>query len=175
MLVCSQATDVETDFEIPPVLGYPELMALLGLYVLSQGKIDLAVVETGMGGERDSTNIIQTPVATGITTLGVDHVKVLGNDICSIAWHKAGIFKPGSPDYTVEQDSSALLILKERSLERSTRNGLCIVTDVVAREYGVRVQPDMPYQRQNASLAIVLADTCLKTINPSFSMTSKLA
>jgi folylpolyglutamate synthase len=47
----------------------------------------------GVGGEYDSTNIVENPVVCGITALGLDHVNVLGNTIGEIAWHKSGIIK----------------------------------------------------------------------------------
>ncbi len=47
----------------------------------------------GVGGEYDSTNIIEKPVVCGITALGLDHVSILGNTIDQIAWHKSGIIK----------------------------------------------------------------------------------
>lgn len=55
--------------------------------------MDCAILEVGVGGEYDSTNIIEKPVVCGITALGLDHVSVLGNTIDQIAWHKAGIIK----------------------------------------------------------------------------------
>jgi folylpolyglutamate synthase len=58
-----------------------------------QENVDVAILEVGVGGEYDSTNIIENPIVCGITALGLDHVTVLGNTIDSIAWHKAGIIK----------------------------------------------------------------------------------
>lgn len=55
--------------------------------------MDCAILEVGVGGENDSTNIIERPVVCGITALGLDHISVLGDTIDKIAWHKAGIFK----------------------------------------------------------------------------------
>lgn len=51
------------------------------------------VLEVGIGGEYDSTNVIEKPVVCGITALGLDHVSVLGETLDKIAWHKAGIMK----------------------------------------------------------------------------------
>lgn len=58
-----------------------------------QEKVDVAIFEVGVGGEYDSTNILENPIVCGITALGLDHVSVLGNTLESIAWHKAGIIK----------------------------------------------------------------------------------
>jgi folylpolyglutamate synthase len=55
--------------------------------------VDVAIVEVGMGGEYDPTNVVEKPTVCGVASLGYDHMRVLGNTIESIAWHKAGIFK----------------------------------------------------------------------------------
>ena len=58
-------------------------------------QVDAAVLEVGVGGAYDSTNIVPKPVVTGVTALGIDHVSVLGHTIAEIAWQKAGIYKVG--------------------------------------------------------------------------------
>lgn len=58
------------------------------------------------------------PTCTGVTSLGIDHVTVLGNTLESIAWHKGGIFKEGVAALTVEQPSGALEVLRQRAEER---------------------------------------------------------
>jgi folylpolyglutamate synthase len=155
--------------------GYPGFLTLLAFYIFVKEDVDVAVVETGLGGENDSTNIISRPSATGIASLGLDHTNVLGNDIRSIAWHKGGIFKPQAPAFTVEQEEPAMVILRQRSSERNVAGGLKIVTEDVARDFGVEVYPDMPYQRRNASLAICLAEAAIMELEPGFTMTSKHA
>jgi folylpolyglutamate synthase len=162
------------DLEIS-VPGYPGFLALLGIYTLLREKVDVAIVETGIGGERDSTNIFLRPVATGITTIGLDHVKTLGSTIEEIAWHKAGIFKFRSPAFTVVQDNAALRVLQERARKKRICGKLQIVGEEVTRDYGITIHPDMSYQRSNVALAIMLADTYLKSIDPGFLMTRDLA
>lgn len=56
-------------------------------------KVDVAVVEVGIGGTHDSTNIIEHPVVCGVTSLGYDHTDILGPTLADIAWHKGGICK----------------------------------------------------------------------------------
>ena len=53
----------------------------------------MAILEVGIGGEYDSTNIIPQPLVTGVTSLGLDHVLVLGKTLPEIAWQKGGIYK----------------------------------------------------------------------------------
>lgn len=72
---------------------YFRYLTLVALHAFIQEKVDCAILEVGVGGEYDSTNIIEKPIVCGITALGLDHVSVLGNTIDQIAWHKAGIIK----------------------------------------------------------------------------------
>ena len=94
------------------------------------------------------------PTVTGITSLGIDHVQVLGNTIEEIAWHKAGIMKTGSPAYTVWQPEGAMQVLKRRAEERQVKLrevsiGRCL------REVDIELDED--FQKRSASLAIILA------------------
>ena len=65
----------------------------MAFHVFLDKKVDATVLEVGIGGTYDSTNIVPDPIVTGITTLSIDHIKVLGNTIKDIAWQKSGIFK----------------------------------------------------------------------------------
>lgn len=69
----------------------------LALLWFVEAQVDVVVLETGMGGRLDSTNIFPTPLVTAITNIGLDHQQFLGNDIRSIAAEKAGILKDGVP------------------------------------------------------------------------------
>lgn len=165
----------QQELESPSVPGYPGFLALLAIYIFISEKVDVVVLETGIGGERDSTNIFPRPAATGITTIGLDHTNVLGNTVEQIAWHKAGIFKHGSPAFAIVQDEAVLKVLRSRAVEKQIAGELQIVTDQKALEYNVRVSPNMHYQKLNASLAISLAESYLKSEDPEFSMTGDVA
>ena len=80
--------DVPTEFEI---------ITALGMLWFAEEKCDIVVLEVGLGGTLDSTNVIDPPECAVITALGMDHVKELGPTIADIAAAKAGIIKPGSP------------------------------------------------------------------------------
>lgn len=76
----------------------------MSFHVFLKERGDAAIYEVGVGGELDSTNIIPNPIATGITTLGIDHVATLGDTVEQIAWHKAGDFsKMEVAAFSVEQ------------------------------------------------------------------------
>lgn len=74
-----------------------ELLFAMGMVVFAKEKVEYAIVETGLGGRLDATNMIETPIATVITTIGLDHTEVLGDTIEKIAFEKAGIIKPYIP------------------------------------------------------------------------------
>lgn len=154
----------------PPIPGYPGFLTLLAIYVFIREKTNVAIIETGLGGETDSTNVFRHPIAVGITTLGLDHTHNLGNTIEDIAWHKAGIFKKGTTAFTVVQEDAALNVLHKRAKEIGVSGELNIVTDEVVRSQGLTVKPDMYFQRLNASLAISLATTYLASVDSDFSM-----
>jgi dihydrofolate synthase/folylpolyglutamate synthase len=76
-------------------LSYAEAWAALSLSWFAKRHVDVAVVEVGAGGRFDTTNVVD-PLVSVITSVGLDHVVSLGPTIADIAWHKAGIIKPGS-------------------------------------------------------------------------------
>jgi len=73
--------------------GYFRFITLLAFHFFLKNKVDATILEVGVGGTYDSTNIVPRPIVTGITALGIDHVNVLGGTLEQIAWQKSGIFK----------------------------------------------------------------------------------
>jgi len=96
-----------------------EIMTALAFMHFVDMKVDIGVIETGLGGRLDSTNVIK-PKVIGITSLSIDHKQQLGNTIDSIAKEKAGIFKSGVPAITVEQEPAAMRVLKSEALAIKT-------------------------------------------------------
>ena len=80
-------------------------------------QVDTSIIEVGVGGEYDGTNIIPKPTCVGVTSLGMDHLEDLGTTLESIAWHKGGIFKSGVAAFTVQQPPTALDVLRRRARE----------------------------------------------------------
>lgn len=80
-----------------PELSFFEVATLTAFVAFAEAKVDLAVVEVGIGGRLDATNVLPSPLATGITTIAFDHMDRLGNSLTEIAREKAGIVKPGVP------------------------------------------------------------------------------
>ena len=75
----------------------------------------MAILEVGLGGRLDATNVVRRPVITAVTRLDYDHVQVLGDTLTLIAGEKAGIFKRGVPCVTTPQEEEAMAALKERA------------------------------------------------------------
>jgi len=96
-----------------------EIMTALAFMHFVDMKVDIGVIETGLGGRLDSTNVIE-PKVIGITSLSIDHKQQLGNTIDSIAREKAGVFKSGVPAITVEQEPAAMRVLKSEALAIKT-------------------------------------------------------
>lgn len=148
---------------------YARYLTLMALHVFLREGVDVAVLETGVGGEYDATNIVGHPVATGISTLGVDHVFVLGDTVDKIAWHKAGIIKPGpdTANFAVEQPAfpSTEEVLRRRAEEKGADLQILGVDRRLAAS-GVQVRPDAAFQKRNASLAVALAEAALRRVDP---------
>ncbi|OJD22911.1 hypothetical protein ACJ73_05737 [Blastomyces percursus] len=165
----------EIDIKVPSIPGYPGFLALLAIYIFIHEEVDVAVIETGIGGETDSTNVFRSPVVTGITTIDLDHLGTLGSSIEEIARHKAGIFKKGCLAFTVEQSEIVLKTLCNRAHEVQILGELKVISDQIVQDYGISVDPNMYYQRSIASLAISLANAYLRSTGPDFVMTKALA
>ncbi|RHZ43372.1 LipA and NB-ARC domain protein [Aspergillus thermomutatus] len=112
--------DVELDSGVARQPRYLQFLALLAFHTFIREEVDAAIFEVHHGGEYDATNVIQNPVVTGITSLGMDHVAQLGPTIETIAWHKAGIFKSGAPAFSVTQEPDPAEVMRKRALDKGT-------------------------------------------------------
>ena len=158
-----------TDASAKPV--YFRFLTLMAFHTYLCEGVDTAIIECGIGGEYDSTNIIQAPTVTGITSLGIDHVAMLGNTIEEIAWHKAGIMKVGAPSFTAPQPQGALKVLQNRAAERS------VPLEVVGHHPDIDHIPlglAADFQKSNASLAIAIASAHLRCVGRPISRGSPL-
>ncbi|CAI4065132.1 hypothetical protein SUVZ_08G2660 [Saccharomyces uvarum] len=139
--------------------GYFKFLTLLSFHTFIQEGCKSCVYEVGVGGELDSTNIIEKPTVCGVTLLGIDHTFMLGDTIEEIAWNKGGIFKPGAPAFTVEeQPPKGLEVLQERAEERKTT---LTEVPVFKQLQNVKLGIAGEFQKSNASLAVMLASEVL--------------
>jgi dihydrofolate synthase / folylpolyglutamate synthase len=138
--------DLVADWEPHPT--FFEVTTALALKYFSQANIDVAILETGIGGRLDATNAVQSDVAV-ITSIGFDHEEWLGNTLAQIASEKAGIIKPGTPVVCAPQQGEAEEIIRARAAE-------CAASmELVARLYEkTPLALAGAHQKQNAALAV---------------------
>lgn len=145
---------------------YFKFLTILMFHVFLEANVDVAIIEVGIGGELDSTNILRNPVCVGVTSLGLEHTSLLGNTLEEIAYQKSGIFKPHAAAFTVPQPEPAMHVLRKRVVERKCRD-LQIVPMVQDREWNdVFLSADIDIsgvQQQNALLSISMALEWMKS------------
>ena len=141
--------------------GYLQLLTLTSVHAFKNEAVDVAIYEVHAGGRKDATNVFERPVACGFTTIGLDHIDLLGNTIQSITWHKSGVMKSGRPAYSVIQEAAATEVLEKEAAELDCP--LEFVDTYARLPEHPRLR--MPVQKQNASLAIQLASAYLGTLN----------
>ncbi len=135
----------------------------MALHAYVHEGVDSAVIECGIGGEYDTTNIITGPTVTSITSLGIDHTSMLGSTLSEIAWHKAGIFKPGSVAFTAPQREEAMEVLKQRATEKGVDVHVVDLHPSLANG-SVRLGLSADFQKINASVAIATAAAHLRAL-----------
>jgi dihydrofolate synthase / folylpolyglutamate synthase len=98
-------------------LTFFEIGTALGFLHFLRRRVDFAVVEVGLGGRFDSTNVCEPEVAV-ITSISLDHTQMLGNTLAKIAFEKAGIIKPGVPTISAVRDPEARQVIEQACRER---------------------------------------------------------
>lgn len=157
----AQAEQTPQDVPTKPV--YFRYLTLMALHAYLKEGVDSAVIECGIGGEFDSTNILTKPTVTAVTSLGIDHTAMLGSTLPEIAWHKAGIFKTGSIAFTAPQKESALTVLRERAAEKSIDLHVVDIHPDLATNK-IKLGLSAEFQKINASVAIAAAAAHLRAL-----------
>ena len=156
----------EADLGMP---AYFRFLTLLGFRIFTERAVDAVVLEVGLGGRLDATNVIRRPAVCGVTSLGLDHVEVLGDTVGKIAREKAGIFKPHCPAITSPQVPEAMQALERRAAEV---DGCSLTTARPLREWRtpsgdpIRLGLAGKHQELNAALAIELMRTWTRRTSP---------
>jgi len=140
-----------------------EVTTAMAFYHFNNNDVDIAVIETGLGGRLDSTNVVN-PSLTVMTPISLDHRDILGNTIEKIAKEKAGIIKRGVPLITANQVNNVLKILEKRVREKESVMHICPNPESVKLSSGgttfevngnnFNTSLIGEYQAQNAALAI---------------------
>lgn len=139
-----QLTDLEPTFF--------EFVTMLALMYFAGRKCDLVILETGLGGRFDSTNIVE-PLLCAITPISLDHQAWLGNTLPEIAAEKAGIIKPGVPVVAADQESEAMTVLRDVAAAMGSPFHECGPEQVVSSD----LTGFPSSHRQNAALATKIA------------------
>ncbi|MEM6458621.1 MAG: folylpolyglutamate synthase/dihydrofolate synthase family protein [Planctomycetota bacterium] len=114
-----QIASVEHKFGQQNRLTFFEIMTAAALLYFAEQCVDVAVLETGLGGRLDCTNVV-TPLVTAVTAISLDHTHLLGDTLPEIAREKGGIFKPGVPALTIPQDKEATDTLRKSAEDAGT-------------------------------------------------------
>ena len=150
---------------------YFERLFFMGVYIFAEAGVDVTILETGLGGRLDTTNVVCRPVLTVITEIGFDHMEYLGSAIEQIASEKAGIIKPKVPVVFVDRKKQVSEIIRNKAAACGCN--CCPVSkndykineiqkkfidfSVVSRyyDYGrIKVNTTAVYQVENAAAAI---------------------
>jgi dihydrofolate synthase/folylpolyglutamate synthase len=107
--------EVETVNAGEPITVF-EVTTAVGLLLFSRVPADLMVLEVGLGGRYDATNVIDHPAACAIASISMDHMDFLGDSLAGIAAEKAGIIKPGAPVVTGRQHPDALAVIEAEAV-----------------------------------------------------------
>jgi len=157
-------------------LTFFEFITVMAFLHFARCRVDLAVVEVGLGGRLDATNVLD-PVAAVITTIGLDHEEFLGNTLESVAAEKAGIIKPDKPviignvpravsdvfaSVAREQGARAYRFGRDFSVSGSVA---CEFTGMGVQLGDVQIGLRGAYQRENAATAVAAA-VCLRAVLP---------
>lgn len=108
---------VEDIARVEPGLTQFDAQVAAALLLFREHQAALAMIETGIGGRDDSTNVLNAPAACVITPIGLDHQDALGATLVEIATHKAGILKPGAAAIVARQAPEAMTVIEERATE----------------------------------------------------------
>ncbi|XP_020202273.1 folylpolyglutamate synthase isoform X1 [Cajanus cajan] len=157
---CYDRLKEKTDDNIP-MPTYFRFLALLAFKIFAAEQVDVAIMEVGLGGKYDATNVVQSPIVCGIASLGYDHMEILGNTLGEIAGEKAGVFKNRIPAFTVPQPDEAMHVLEEKASQLNVP--LQVVTPLDAKLLnGLKLGLEGEHQYLNAGLATALCFTWLK-------------
>jgi len=141
--------EIKPAVESIPKLTTFEIMTGLAFLFFARQKVDIAVIEVGLGGRLDATNII-TPLVSVITSLYLDHVTILGETLEEIAAEKGGIIKPGIPVVSAPQEEKALNVIEK-----------------IAAQHGsplIKVEEEYPYSWTDRNLFLLIPQMARREI-----------
>jgi dihydrofolate synthase/folylpolyglutamate synthase len=143
--------------DLGPDLSFFETATLAAFLAFAEARVDLAIVEVGIGGRLDATNVLPSPRVTAITRIALDHIDKLGETLPEIAREKAGIAKPGVPLVLGALDAESHAAIEEVARAKGAR----VIEIEPAFASSFRSLADLPlrgaHQRGNGEVAIAVA------------------
>lgn len=163
-----------------------EATTAMAFLLFAEAGVDFAVVEVGLGGRLDATNVLDA-VAAGVTNVGLDHTEYLGDTLAEVAGEKAGIIKPGTPSIVgavsphirevfqrrADEAGAPLVFLDEIVSVEATATGLGVTVDIDSKRWGARrLEIPLPgaHQATNAAFAAELLGLLPPDLRPSWEM-----
>ena len=158
-----------------------EMMTVLAFHIFAQARVDIAIVEVGLGGRLDATNVL-TPLVSIITSIGLDHQQYLGSTLAEIACEKGGIIKPATPVVLgkLDQESRDVLYRRARdqgsailsygqdfTLEKDASGRYCY-SGKQSQQAGLQLSLNGKFQVRNAAVALA----SLECLQDSFPVTA---
>lgn len=151
---------------------YFEILFAIGMVIFGEYEVEYLVMETGLGGRLDATNVVEKPIVSVITSVSLDHTEYLGDTVAQIAWEKAGIIKPSVPvvfdarnpesegvilDMAREKGSLAVGLKEDmyQVLESSEKGITFYLNQPPYESKKIMVPYIAPYQVTNSSLALL--------------------
>jgi len=174
-LLKSRVEDLVRSGELALPLTHFEHLTSLAFLYFAERQVDIAVIEVGMGGRFDATNVLR-PLVSVITSIARDHMEYLGRTIGKIAFEKAGIIKPGVPVVCGVREGVALQVIKLRAVEKRAPLLKVFKRDEAFRtekmKYGFRFlfawegeeyrfTPALPGEHQGRNAAVAIAAACV--------------
>lgn len=140
-----------------------ELLTATAFEIFAQEKIEVGVIEVGMGGRRDATNVLKDPLVTVITKIGMDHEGFLGSTVEEIAYEKAGIMKEGVPCYFDNSNlPSVVKVLENCAQDVGAGPVMGVYSDLSIVEYYRELREGLEqHQLTNMSLALLAVSNAL--------------
>ncbi|XP_076755926.1 folylpolyglutamate synthase 1 isoform X2 [Xylocopa sonorina] len=143
---------------------YFKFLTILMFNIFLDENVDVAIIEVGIGGLYDSTNIVRKPACIGITSLRLEHTALLGNTLEDIAYQKSGIFKPDTIAFSVPQLPQAMCVLEKRAVETKCKLHVIPSFDEYKWEnLSAASELRNKIKQQNASLAIQMSTEWIRS------------
>ncbi|XP_055594336.1 folylpolyglutamate synthase, mitochondrial [Uranotaenia lowii] len=153
--------------------AYFNFLTVLAFEVFLKEPIDVAIVEVGIGGKYDCTNAIRGTKTVGITSLGLEHTRLLGDTLEEIAWQKAGIVKRGSDVFTVRQPGGCNQVIETQCKEMQAHFTVVPDFDSYQWQRKPKLSTNNEAIKINTSLAIQIALNWMSHTRPELLSCSK--